>query len=143
MKKGLYLIVAIVLSVGSFEFVKRTFKEFYYLRNFEYKRASTSSIIIRNSIDADVSYDYTFEYQYGDRHFSFEHIAKSDLGYKKGDSVTIRVSQVNKNYATFKSYDQQLLDLLLVIVIIILLIVFWVKVIFAFREKPKRNIIED
>ncbi len=113
------------------------------MKNFEYKRASTSNVIIRNSIDADLSYDYTFEYQFGGKRFSFNHIANSDLGYKKGDSVTIRLSRVNKNYSTFKSYDQQLYDLLLMIVIIILLIIFWVKVVLAFREKPEKNIIRD
>ena len=142
MKKGLYLIVAIVLSVGSFEFIKRTFKELYYLRNFEYRKAYLSDVSKRNSIEADVSFDYTFDYQNKNKRHSFVHVANSDLGYKKGDSVIVRVSQVDNRYATFKSYNQQLLDLLLMILVIAIIVTFLGKANFLYLRDSKNKMHE-
>jgi hypothetical protein len=96
----------------------------------------------RNSIEADVSFDYTFDYQDKNKRHSFVHVANSDLGYKKGDSVIVRVSQVDNRYATFKSYNQQLLDLLLMILVIAIIVTFLGKTIFLYLRDSKNKMHE-
>jgi hypothetical protein len=137
-EKHIYILLSIALSIGLADAIYDAIPSIYILRSASYTNGVVTDIKTRNSIDADLSFDYYIDYVVEQKKYKTiytKSITKDK--YSIGDSILIKYANKDPKYSIVSEGDVQKRSLLFVIIIFFALIF---TIISSFRSPIIRSV---
>ena len=121
--KYFYLLFSIILLIALVNAINNAIPSIYFLINPSYTKGVIKEVKQRNSIGADLSFDYLIEYFVKDKSYQLIHTKSiTPEGYQIGDTVLVKFSNSNPKYSTAQRDWHQYQSLFFVFIIFLSLI---------------------